>query len=152
MSRGGQLPESKLEGIWSPQQLAETIGYARQTIIDAINGKGKYPRQLFAQKAGDLWLIPDAHAEVFMVWHRTGELLEVPPIPEKLYWCVKEIVEASGMSFTTVERAITGVRGVKRKYTYPPTLQAQKLGQHWLVKASDAEKYIQEKREKKENL
>jgi hypothetical protein len=149
MAKAGDLPESKMSGIWSPQQLAEAVGYSRQAVIHSITGRGKYPRRLFAQKAGDLWLIPDDHAEVFMHWHRTGELLEEPPIPEKLYWCVKEIVDATGMSFTTVERAITGVRGAKRKYTYPPTLPAQKLGQHWLVKASDAEKYICEKRENK---
>jgi hypothetical protein len=146
MTRAGDLPETKLPGIWSPQELGTAVGYSRQTIIDAIHGRGKYPRKLFAQKTGDLWLIPDEHADVFMHWHRTGELLEEPPIPARAYLCVKEIAEMAEISTRSVERAISGHK--KGTYSYPPTLQAQKLGQHWLVEATDAERYIQAKREK----
>jgi hypothetical protein len=151
MSRGGALPESKLLGIWSPQQLADSIGYARQTIIDAIHGRGKYPRVLYAQKIGQIWLIPDAHAEVFQHWHQTGELLEDPPIPEKLYWGTKELANEAGVPRMEVERAVKGVESRKGKYSYSyaPTLPAQKLGHQWLVRPQDAEQYIREKRGKK---
>jgi hypothetical protein len=144
MTRAGDTPERKLEGIWSPQQLGVAVGYSRQAVIHAINGKGKYPRRLYAQKVGQLWLIPDDHAEVYLHWSRTGELLEEPPIPEKLYWGVAEIAEASGMPYRMVERAVTGIQGT---YSYPPTIPAQRFGQAWLVKPEDAQTYIQEKRQ-----
>jgi hypothetical protein len=151
MSRSDDLPESKLEGVWSPQQLAETSGYSRQTIIDAIKGKGRYPRRLYAQKVGTIWLIPDTHADVYIQWQRTGELKEEPPIPEKLYFGTKEIAEAAGVTHVAVERAVGGARAVKGKYayTYPAILPAQKLGHKWLVRPQDAQKYISEKRENK---
>jgi hypothetical protein len=152
MSRGGALPESKLLGIWSPQQLAGSIGYSRQTIIDAIHGRGKYPRALYAQKIGQVWLIPDDHAEVFQHWHRTGQLLQEPPIPEKLYWGTKEIADAAGVHRMEVERAVKGTESRKGKYSYSyaATLPAQKLGHQWLVKPEDAQGYISEKRQNRD--
>jgi hypothetical protein len=150
MATAGNSPETKLEGIWSPQQLAVAVGYSRQSIIDAINGKGKYPCQLYAQKVGQYWLIPDAHAEAYLEWYRTGRLLEEVPISEKLYWGVQELADAAGVPRLQVERAITGIKAGKGKYSYPPTLAAQKLGQYWLVKPEDARRYIQEKRQNRD--
>jgi hypothetical protein len=147
MTRTDESPESKVQGVWSPQQLAEVVGYSRQVIIDAINGRGKYPRALYAQKVGSLWLIPDAHAEAYLSWSRTGELTQEPPIPEKLYWGVLEIAEAAGVSYEVVERAVTGARAGKGRYVYPPTIPAQRFGKAWLVKPEEAEKYIQGKRQ-----
>jgi hypothetical protein len=148
MTKASDSPETKLPGIWSPQELATTVSYSRQTIIDAINGKGKYPRRLYAQKVGKLWLIPDSHAETFLHWHRTGELLDEPPIPEKLFWSIEEIAIASGMSRIQVGRAVAGVKADKGKYSYEPIIPGHRFGQAWLVKPEDAQKYINDKRRK----
>jgi DNA-binding XRE family transcriptional regulator len=145
MTRFGDSPENKVPGVWSPQQLAKAIGYSRQSIVDAINGKGKYPKHLYAQKVGQLWLIPDRNAEAYIKWSQTGEVEDLEET-EKIYWSVGEIAEASGMSLTTVDAAITGIQG---KYSYPATLKAVRLGNKWLVATSDAEQYIREKRAEK---
>jgi hypothetical protein len=142
--------DAKVKGVWSPQQLAANVGYSRQTIVDAINGNSRYPRRLYAQKIGKIWLIPDDHANVFIHWHRVGELLEEPPIPEQLFWGVKEVANAAGVTRIEVERAVGGAESRKGKYSYsyPATLPAQKLGNQWLVSPQDAQKYISEKKER----
>jgi hypothetical protein len=148
---GESTENTKVKGGWSPQQLAENLGYSRQTIVDAISRKGRYPRRLYAQKIGKIWLIPDDHASVYIHWSRTGELLEEPPIPEKLFWGVKEVADAAGVPRIEVERAVGGAESRKGKYSYsyPATLPAQKLGNQWLVSPQDAQRYISEKREHK---
>jgi hypothetical protein len=148
---GDSSNNAKVEGIWSPKELGEATGYSRQTIIDSIHGKGRYPRRLYAQKIGKIWLIPDSHAENFIHWVQTGELLQEPPAPEKLYWGTQEIADAAGVSLVRVEQAVGGIRSTKGKYsyTYPPTLEAIRFGKAWLVRPEDAEKYICEKTENK---
>jgi hypothetical protein len=142
--------QTKLHGIWTPQQLAVAANKSRQSIVDAINGKGAYPGRLYAQKIGQLWIIPDAHAANYLDWQRTGELLEEPPIPKKLYWGTKEIADAAGLPLLQVERAVVGIKAGKGKYIYPPTLSALRLGQYWLIRATDAEQYIQEKKQNRD--
>ncbi|UFP97203.1 helix-turn-helix domain-containing protein [Gloeobacter morelensis] len=142
MNRASEPPE-KLEGVWTPRQLAELLGVSRQTVIDAINGKGAYPRPLRAQKAGQLWLVADRDAQVYLHWARTGELLPQPDAPPKLYWTTGELAAAAGVSTKTVSHAVTGWRS--GKYGYPPTLPAVKFGKIWLVKDPHAREFIQDR-------
>lgn len=132
------MEEVKLDGLWSPLQLANASGVHRQTVVHAINGKGKYPRSLPVERFGQLLFIPEEHAQAFLHWSRTGELLDVPDDDRKLYWTTDEIARAVGLHRSTVIKAITGRGG-----RYVSRLPAIKVGgKTWLVRNSDALSFI----------
>ncbi|MBC8121442.1 MAG: hypothetical protein H7Y22_06335 [Gemmatimonadaceae bacterium] len=135
----------KLEGLWSPLQLANALGVHRQTVVDTINGKGKYPRLLPVVRFGQLLFVPEEHAQAFLHWSRTGELLDVRDLSEKLYWTTDEIARASGVHRSTVTKAITGRSG-----KYASRLPAIKVQEKtWLVRNADALAFIEECKPKK---
>ncbi|UFP97156.1 hypothetical protein ISF26_23840 (plasmid) [Gloeobacter morelensis MG652769] len=142
MQEGGSGgKEATLEGYWSPSEISQSLGIHRQTVVDAINGIGRYPGALPAIRFGQLLYVPDAHARAFMDWFATGEVVELDSSEEeeKVYWTTDEIARAIGKHRSTVIKAITG-RGGK----YDSKLPATKVqGKTWLVKDADAREFIE---------
>lgn len=130
----------KLDGLWSPLQLANAVGVHRQTVVDTINGKGRYPGSLPVVRFGKLLFVPENHAQAFLHWSRTGEATDVQESGEKLYWMTDEIARALGIHRSTVIKAITGRGG--RYASRLPAIKVQ--GKTWLVRDSDALAFIKE--------
>jgi hypothetical protein len=117
-------------GVWTPQEIADSIEMPRQFVLDIIAGKRK-KYFLPASKIGRSWGIADSDAVAFIDRYRN---------PEEDSYTPNSLAKAIGKSRKYVLDSLTGYGGRK----LPPRLKGGKRGDRWVIRKEEAERFIGE--------
>jgi len=114
-------------GVWTPQEIADSIEMPRQFVLDIIAGKRK-KYFLPASKIGRSWGIADSDAVAFIDRYRDSEEDSYTP---------NSLAKAIGKSRKYVLDSLTGYGGRKE-----PRLAGVKRGDRWVIEREEAERFI----------
>lgn len=120
-------------GVWTPQEIADSIEMPRQFVLDIIAGKRKR-HFLPASKIGRSWGIADSDAVAFIDRYRN---------PEEDSYTPNSLAKAIGKSRKYVLDALTGYGGRKER-----RLVGEKRGDRWVISREEGERFIGEHTDK----